>query len=85
MSLPQENLRDAEENHLVQEERYERVLGLDGRAEQWHNTSVPVVVTYAHEDALAQAVGFVRATARLPYTVLLYNIGLKPYSLAVVS
>ncbi|KAJ0180217.1 hypothetical protein K1T71_003621 [Dendrolimus kikuchii] len=85
VSLPQENLRDVEENHLVQEERYERVLGLDGKVEQWHNTTLPAIVTYAHDDAHAQAVSFVRATARLPYTVLLYNIGLKPYSLAVIS
>ncbi|CAH0604476.1 unnamed protein product [Chrysodeixis includens] len=81
----QENLRDVEENHLVQEEQYERLLGLDGRQEPWHNTSLPALVTYARNDAHAQAVSFVRAAAKLPYTVLLYNLGLKPYSLAVVS
>ncbi|XP_037295607.1 uncharacterized protein LOC115451988 isoform X2 [Manduca sexta] len=80
----QENLRDVEESILVQEERYERLVGLAG-AEPWHNTTVPALVTYARGDAHAPAVGFVRAAAHLPYTLLLYNIGLKPYSLAVVS
>lgn len=82
---PQENLRDVEENHLVAEERYFRILGLDGHAEPWHNTSTPVLVTYARGDAHALAVSYVRHAARLPYTVLLYNLGLKPYSLSVVS
>ncbi|KAM3961767.1 uncharacterized protein ACR2FA_004086 [Aphomia sociella] len=82
---PQENLRDVEENHLVQEETYFRLLGLDGHTELWHNTTVPVLVTYARGDSHAMAVSFVRAAARLPYTVLLYNLGLKPYSLSVVS
>ena len=81
----QENLRDVEENHLVQEEQYSRLLGLDGRQELWHNTTTPALVTYARGDAHAMAVSFVRAAAKLPYTVLLYNLGLKPYSLAVVS
>lgn len=85
VSLPQENLRDVQENHLVQEEKYERILGLGGKAEAWHNTTTPAIVTYSRGDAHAQAVAFVRAIARLPYTVLLYNIGLKPYSLAVIS
>jgi hypothetical protein len=81
----QEKLRDVEENNLVQEERYFRLLGLDGRVEPWHNTTQPVLVTHARGDAHALAVSFVRAAARLPYTVLLYNLGLKPYSLAVVN
>ncbi|XP_052752700.1 uncharacterized protein LOC113522215 isoform X2 [Galleria mellonella] len=81
----QENLRDVEENNLVQEERYFRLLGLDGHVELWHNTTLPVLVTYARGDSHAMAVSFVRAAARLPYTVLLYNLGLKPYSLSVVS
>ncbi|CAG9783447.1 unnamed protein product [Diatraea saccharalis] len=81
----QENLRDVEENHLVQEERYFRLLGLDGHLEPWHNTTQPVLVTHARGDEHALAVTFVRAAARLPYTVLLYNLGLKPYSLAMVS
>ncbi|XP_059061265.1 uncharacterized protein LOC131854149 [Achroia grisella] len=82
---PQENLRDVEESQLVQEERYFRVLGLDGHVEVWHNTTLPVLVTYARGDSHAMAVSFVRAAARLPYTVLLYNLGLKPYSLSMVS
>lgn len=81
----QENLRDVEENHLVQEEQYSRLLGLDGHQELWHNTTTPALVTYARSDSHAQAVSFIRAAAKLPYTVLLYNLGLKPYSLAVVS
>ncbi|CAH2074768.1 unnamed protein product, partial [Iphiclides podalirius] len=81
----QEKLRDVESNHMVQEERYAQLLGLDGRAEAWHNCTLPSLVTYARGDGHALAVAFVRHAARLPYTVLLYNIGLKPYSLAVVS
>ncbi|XP_068629702.1 uncharacterized protein [Battus philenor] len=83
--VPQEKLRDVEANHLVPEARYERLLGLDGRAEPWRNSTLPVLVTYARGDEHARAVGFVRHAARLPYTVLLYNLGLRPYSLAVVS
>ncbi|KAI8435430.1 hypothetical protein MSG28_003737 [Choristoneura fumiferana] len=82
---PQDNLRDVEENHLVAEERYFRLLGLDGHTELWHNTTVPAIVTYARGDDHAMAVSFVRAAAKLPYTVLLYNLGLKPHSLALVS
>ncbi|XP_060810907.1 uncharacterized protein LOC106139140 isoform X2 [Amyelois transitella] len=81
----QENLRDVEENHLVQEKRYFKLLGLDGQVEQWHNTTLPVLVTYARGDDHALAVSFVRAAQQLPFTVLLYNLGLKPYSLSVVS
>lgn len=81
----QDQLRDVEENTLVGEEQYERALGLDGRTEPWHNASLPALVTYARADGHALAVSFVRAAARLPYTVLLYNLGLKPYSLAIVS
>lgn len=81
----QDNLRDVEENHLVTEERYFKILGLSGHVETWHNTTVPVIVTYARGDDHAMAVSFVRAAARLPYTVLLYNLGLKSNSLAVVS
>lgn len=82
---PQDNLRDVEENNLVAEERYFRLLGLDGHTELWHNTTVPAIVTYARGDDHAMAVSFVRAAAKLPYTVLLYNLGLKPHSLALVS
>ncbi|XP_045785581.1 uncharacterized protein LOC123881064 isoform X2 [Maniola jurtina] len=81
----QEQLRDEEEQHLVQEERYLRLVGLEGQTEAWHNTTVPVLVTHARNDEHALVVAFVRAAARLPYTVLVYNLGLKPYSLAMVS
>ncbi|XP_075992950.1 uncharacterized protein LOC142987886 isoform X2 [Anticarsia gemmatalis] len=81
----QEELRHVEAKHLVAEEQYARLLGLDGHTEPWHNTTLPALVTYARADAHALAVSFVRAAARLPYTVLLYNLGLKPYSLAIVS
>ncbi|KAI5634492.1 hypothetical protein NE865_12825 [Phthorimaea operculella] len=86
----QENLRDVEESNLVEEERYARVLGLPGAGGaasvvRWKNTTVPALVTHARGDQHAEAVSFVRAAARLPYTVLLYNLGLKPYSLAVVQ
>ncbi|XP_013140666.1 PREDICTED: uncharacterized protein LOC106105010 isoform X1 [Papilio polytes] len=83
--VPQEKLRDVEASHLVADEEYARLLGLDGRAEPWRNTTLPALVTYARGDAHALAVAFVRHAARLPYTVLVYNIGLKPYSLSVVS
>ncbi|CAG5011080.1 unnamed protein product [Parnassius apollo] len=53
--------------------------------ERWRNCTLPALVTYARGDAHALAVAFVRHAARLPYTLLLYNVGLKPYSLSVVS
>ncbi|XP_023941116.1 uncharacterized protein LOC112048014 isoform X2 [Bicyclus anynana] len=81
----QEQLRDEEEQHLVQEERYLRLVGLEGQTEAWHNTTVPALVTHARNDEHALVVAFVRAAARLPYTILVYNLGLKPYSLAMVS
>ncbi|KAL0841671.1 hypothetical protein ABMA28_013948 [Loxostege sticticalis] len=83
---PQENLRDVEGNHLVEEERYLRAVGLGaGGSDAPRNTTTPALVTYASGDAHALAVSFVRHAASLPYTVLIYNLGLKPYSLAVVS
>lgn len=83
----QDKLRDVEDNVLVAEERYGRLLGLGPGAQalRWHNTTLPVLVTHASGDHHAEAVSFVRAAHHLPYTVLLYNLGLKPYSLAVVS
>lgn len=83
---PQENLRDVEGNHLVEEERYLRAVGLGagGGSDAPRNTTTPALVTYASGDAHALAVSFVRHAASLPYTVLIYNLGLKPYSLAVV-
>ncbi|CAH0718681.1 unnamed protein product, partial [Brenthis ino] len=81
----QEQLHDEEQQNLVQEERYLRLVGLDGHTELWHNTTVPAIVTYAKNDDHALVVAFVRDFAKLPYTILVYNLGLKPYSLAVVS
>ncbi|XP_041976809.1 uncharacterized protein LOC121731461 [Aricia agestis] len=66
------------------EARWLAAVGFSG-VEAWHNTTVPVIVTVARGDQHARVVAFVRAAAHLPYTVLVYNIGLKPYSLAVVS
>ncbi|XP_072943569.1 uncharacterized protein [Epargyreus clarus] len=80
----QEQLRDVEERHLVQEERYLRLVGLAGGGAA-RNASAPALVTHARGDDHALAVSFVRAAARLPYSVLVYNLGLKPYSLAVVA
>lgn len=84
MSVSQEQLRDEEEQQLVKEERYLRLVGLEGAPEPWHNTTLPALVTHARHDDHAPVVAFVRAAARLPYTVLVYNLGLKPYSLAMV-
>ncbi|XP_026329688.1 uncharacterized protein LOC113237434 isoform X2 [Hyposmocoma kahamanoa] len=83
----QDKLRDVEDSVLVAEERFARLLGLGPGAQalRWHNTTLPVLVTHASGDHHAEAVSFVRAAHHLPYTVLLYNLGLKPYSLAVVS
>ncbi|XP_012552674.1 uncharacterized protein LOC114245716 isoform X2 [Bombyx mandarina] len=81
----QENLRDVEESNLVQEDRYEKLVGLGSHVEPWKNCTKPVLLTYARGDQHAQVVGFVRAAAKLPYTILLYNLGLKSYSLTVVS
>lgn len=83
--MPQEKLRDVEENNLVQEERYERLVGLGGHVDPWRNTTVPVLVTYGRTDGHALLVSFVHAAARFPYTILVYNLDLQPYSLAVVS
>lgn len=85
VSLTQEQLRDVEEQHLVQEERYLRLVGLEGHTDLWHNTSVPVIVTHTRNEDHATVIDFILSAARLPYTVLIYNLGLKPYSLAVVS
>ncbi|XP_038215452.1 uncharacterized protein LOC119834961 [Zerene cesonia] len=81
----QEQLRDVEERHLVQEERYLALVGLSGHVEAWKNTTLPVIVTHARNDEHALVVAFIRAVQKLPYTILVYNIGLKPYSLNVVS
>lgn len=83
----QDKLRDVEDSVLVAEERFARLLGLGPGAQalRWHNTTLPALVTHASGDHHAEAVSFVRAAQHLPYTVLLYNLGLKPYSLAVVS
>lgn len=82
--MPQEQLRDVEERHLVQEERYLGLVGLAGHVELWKNTTVPVLMTYARDDDHALVVSFIQAAQKLPYTILVYNIGLKPYSLNVV-
>ncbi|CAK1552701.1 unnamed protein product [Leptosia nina] len=81
----QEQLRDVEERHLVQEERYLGLVGLVGHVDLWKNTTVPVLVTHARNDEHALVVAFIRAAQKLPYTILVYNIGLKPYSYNVVS
>ncbi|OWR52100.1 hypothetical protein KGM_204760 [Danaus plexippus plexippus] len=81
----QEQLRDVEEQHLVQEERYLRLVGLEGHTDLWHNTSVPVIVTHTRNEDHATVIDFILSAARLPYTVLIYNLGLKPYSLAVIT
>ncbi|CAH2209986.1 jg21640, partial [Pararge aegeria aegeria] len=85
VSLSQEQLRDEEEQHLVQEERYLRLVGLEGPTEVWHNTTVPVLITHARNDDHALVIAFIHDMAHLPYTILVYNLGLKPYSLAMVS
>ncbi|CAH3879242.1 unnamed protein product [Pieris brassicae] len=81
----QEQLRDVEERHLVQEERYLSLVGLAGHVELWKNTTVPVLVTHARNDDHALVVAFIGAAQKLPYTILVYNLGLKPYSLNVIS
>lgn len=82
----QESLRDVQEGAEAAEARYSALLGLEAaEAARWHNTTLPVLVTYARGDAHAQAVGFVQDAARLPYSVLLYDLGLKPASLQIVS
>lgn len=68
----------------MQEDKYLRLVGLEGHTELWHNTTVPVIVTHGRNDDHAPIVAFVRDAAKLPYTVLVYNLGLRPYSLAVV-
>ncbi|XP_045491221.1 uncharacterized protein LOC123691059 isoform X2 [Colias croceus] len=85
VSLPQDQLRDVEERHLVQEERYLALVGLSGHVEAWKNTTLPAIVTHARNNEHALVVAFIRAAQKLPYTILVYNIGLKPYSLNVVS
>lgn len=80
----QESLRDVQEAASAAEARYAALLGLQPAPARWHNTTLPVLVTYARGDAHAQAVGFLQDAARLPYSVLLYDLGLKPTSLQIV-
>lgn len=81
----QEKLKDVEQSTLVARGRYFQQLGLEGALEAWRNVTAPALVSHAHGDGHAAAVAFIRAAARLPHTVLMYNLGLTPHSLAVVS
>ncbi|GBP32068.1 hypothetical protein EVAR_21102_1 [Eumeta japonica] len=64
-----------------------QLLGVgDCAPELWHNVSVPSIVTYARGEQHAQAVGFIRAVAaRLPHSLLLYNLGLTSHSYNIIT
>lgn len=52
----------------------------------WHNTSLPVIITYVMEGQESQAVGFINNFGRiLPNnTILIYNLGLGNFGLRTV-
>lgn len=81
-------MKDAEEKHLVADEKYLNLLGLKGKlGTDWHNTSVPAIVSYVLEGQHFQAVGLIRNIAwKLPnHTLILYDLGLSKYSLNSVK
>ncbi|XP_077287866.1 uncharacterized protein LOC143912448 [Arctopsyche grandis] len=83
----QENLKEAEEKHLQADEKYLNLLGLVGKTEEWHNTSVPAIVSYVFDGQYVQAIGLVRNIgSKLPnHTLILYDLGLSKYSLNKVQ
>lgn len=74
---------------LAVDEKYLKLLGLAEKntpiypQNVWHNTSLPVIVTYVTEDRESQAIGLINNVARiLPNnTILIYNIGLGNHGL----
>lgn len=86
-----DTLRDAETKTLVADEKYLKQLGFIDKPrlypnDVWHNTSLPVIVTYVMEGQESQAVGFINNFGRvLPNnTVFIYNLGLGNYGLRTV-
>lgn len=82
-SFLQENLKEAEEKHLQADEKFLSLLGLTGKVDEWHNTSVPAIVSYAFDGQYAQAISLSRNIAsKLPnHTLIIYDLGLSKYSL----
>lgn len=84
----QDTLRDAEEKNLVADEKYLKILGFTDKPrlypnDTWHNTSLPVVVTYVFDGQESQAIGLISNIGKIltNNTLLVYNLGLGTYSL----
>ncbi|KAB0794998.1 hypothetical protein PPYR_11837 [Photinus pyralis] len=87
-----DTLRDAETKTLVADEKYLQMLGFVDKprlypTDVWHNTSLPVIVTYVLEGQESQAIGFANNIGKvLPNnTILIYNIGLGSYGLRMLQ
>ncbi|KAF5303794.1 hypothetical protein FQR65_LT08129 [Abscondita terminalis] len=87
----QETLRDAETKTLVADEKYLTQLGFVDKPrlypeDVWHNTTLPVIVTYTLEGQESQAIGFINNIGKvLPNnTILIYNLGLGNYALRLL-
>lgn len=85
-------MRDAEAKTFKADEKYLIKLGLSENArlypkDIWHNTTLPVFVTYVLGGQESQAIGLISNLGRiLPNnTVLVYNLGLRSYDLKTVS
>ncbi|GLV44508.1 uncharacterized protein CBL_10313 [Carabus blaptoides fortunei] len=84
----QDTLRDAEQKNLIADEKYLKLLGFTTKPrlypnDTWHNTSLPVVVTYVFDGQESQAIGLINNIGKIltNNTVLVYNLGLGSYSL----
>lgn len=85
-------MRDAEKKNLVADEKYLKILGFTDKPrlypnDTWHNTSLPVVVTYVFDGQESQAIGLISNIGKIltNNTLLVYNLGLGTYSLQTVG
>lgn len=82
-----DTLRDAETKTFVADEKYLSRLGLTAETRRlypddiWHNSTLPVIVTYVMEGQESQAVGLLNNLAKLlpNNSILVYNLGLGNY------
>lgn len=92
-SLAQDHLDGrAEDKTLEADERYLSILGFGEKArlypeDVWHNSSLPVIVTYVLKGGTEQGVGLARNIAHfLPnHTLLVYYFGLPDQDIQAVS
>ncbi|XP_017781780.1 PREDICTED: uncharacterized protein LOC108566428 [Nicrophorus vespilloides] len=83
-----DTLRDAEKKTFVADENLLAKLGFTKPSrlfpnDTWHNTTLPVIVTYVMEGQESQAIGLINNVGKLlpNNTVLVYNLGLGNYGL----